>query len=101
MDDEHRVFRIIYSAEHVLEFKTLQLLIELFQIIGNLLGEILLVGFFRKFDKRSSIFCKRMNLVPGIYPIFSRVDLLQDLLSRDVIVPEVDLMRLRLKFPEL
>jgi hypothetical protein len=42
-----------------------------------------------------------MKLVPGFYPIFSRVDLLQDLLSRDVIVPEVDLVGLRLKFLEL
>jgi hypothetical protein len=42
-----------------------------------------------------------MKLAPGVYPVFSRVDVLQNLLSRDVIIPEVRLMSLRLQDFEL
>ena len=42
-----------------------------------------------------------MKLGPGIYPVFSRIDVLQNLLSRNIIVPEVCLMSLRLKVIEL
>ena len=42
-----------------------------------------------------------MKLAPGVYPVFSRIDVLQNLLSRNIIVPEVCLMGLRLKAFEL
>jgi hypothetical protein len=42
-----------------------------------------------------------MQFVPGLYPIFPRVDLLQNLLSRYVVTPEGNLVGLRLKFIQL
>jgi hypothetical protein len=42
-----------------------------------------------------------MQLVPRIYPILARVNLLKDLLSRDIVAPEADLVSFRLKFFEL
>jgi hypothetical protein len=42
-----------------------------------------------------------MQFVPGFNPIISRVDILQDFLSRNVIIPEVDLVGFGLKFFEL
>ena len=64
MDDKHGVLRIVHPTQHVLEFKTFELLIQLFQIIGDFLGESLLVGFFRNLYERTRILGKRMQLVP-------------------------------------
>jgi hypothetical protein len=42
-----------------------------------------------------------MQPVPGIDPFFSGIQLLENFLSKDIVVPEVRLMRLRLEFIDL
>jgi hypothetical protein len=42
-----------------------------------------------------------MDLAPGVYPVFSRIDVLQNLLSGNIVIPEVCLMGLCLKAFEL
>ena len=98
MYNKHRIFRIIDPTQHVLELKKFELTIEFAQVIRYFLSNILFVGFFCKLDERPSILCKRMKFVPGLYPIFSRIDFLENFLRGNIVVPETRLVGLRLKF---
>jgi len=98
VNDEHGILCIVYSPEHILELETFEFLIEFLQVICNLRFDVALIGFFGNLDECSCIFSEGMDLVPRIYPILPGIDFLEDFLCRDIIVPEVGFVRLRLEF---
>jgi hypothetical protein len=89
---------IVDAAEHVLKLKIGKSLRDLCNFGGDVLLIRIVLRFFRQFDQGLSVVDKNFDLRPTIDPLFFLINLLEDFLRSDVVIPETGRRGLRLQF---
>jgi hypothetical protein len=98
MDCQDGIAPIVHAAEHVAEFEIRQCLIDFVEFRLGLGAERLVGGFFCKFNKRFRIIDGAPDFCPRIDPLLFLIDVLQDFLRSDIVIPKARRGRAILQF---
>jgi hypothetical protein len=98
---QQSILRIVNTTKHVFQLKSFDPSIELLLIAEDFFGKALFARLLCQLDECASVACKRVQLFPGVNPLLVRVDNLKNLLSRNIVVPEVLLVRPGLELFEI